>query len=61
LPVCDRFGKESYQWLRLRFPEFADEALTRDLEEKGDKIEAGELDYQLVLRELRHSRLFVQR
>jgi len=54
-------GRRVYQWLRLRFPEFADEALTRDLEEKGDKIEAGELDYQSVLRELRHSRLFAQR
>jgi reverse gyrase len=54
-------GRRVYQWLRLRFPEFADEALTRDLEEKGDKIEAGELDFQSVLRELRHSRLFAQR
>lgn len=53
-------GRKVYQWLRSRFPEFADEALTRDLEEKGDRIEMGELDYQEVLRELRRSRLFAQ-
>ncbi len=51
-------GRQVHQWLRLRFPEFADEALTRDMEEKGDKIETGELDYQSVLWELRRSRLF---
>ncbi len=51
-------GRQVYRWLRLRFPEFADEALTRDMEEKGDKIETGKLDYQSVLWELRQSRLF---
>jgi len=51
-------GRQVYRWLRLRFPEFADEALTRDMEEKGDKIETGELDYQSVLWDLRRSRLF---
>lgn len=30
------------------FPEFAHEALTIDLKGKGDKIEAGELDFHLV-------------
>lgn len=51
-------GKQVYQWLRLHFPEFADEALTRDMEEKSDKIETGELDYQSVLWDLKRSRLF---
>ncbi|MFN3420482.1 MAG: reverse gyrase [Armatimonadota bacterium] len=51
-------GRQVYQWLRLHFPEFADEALTKDMEEKGDKIETGELDYQSVLWDLKRSRLF---
>lgn len=51
-------GRQVYRWLRSRYPEFADEALTRELEEQSDRIEAGELDYQAVLRQLRHSRLF---
>ena len=51
-------GRNVYRWLRLKFPEFADEALTRDMEETGDRIEAGQLCYQTVLRDLRKSRLF---
>jgi hypothetical protein len=31
------------------------------MEAKGDRIEAGELDYQTVLWELRRSRLFADR
>lgn len=51
-------GRRVYAWLRQHYPEFADEALTRNMEAKGDRIEAGELDYQAVLRELHNSRLF---
>ncbi len=51
-------GVKVYKWLKFRFPEFADENLTKDLEEKSDKIEIGELDYQSVLWELKKSRLF---
>jgi reverse gyrase len=54
-------GRRVYAWLRRHYPEFADEALTRDMEAKGDRIEAGELDYQTVLWELRRSRLFADR
>lgn len=51
-------GRKVHQWLRSHFPEFADEALTRDLEDKSDGIEAGYIDYQAILREIRKSRLF---
>ncbi|MBC7217661.1 MAG: reverse gyrase [Candidatus Caldatribacterium sp.] len=53
-----KLGKKAHQWLRSNFPEFTDEALTRDLEEKSDGIEAGSIDYQAILWEIRRSRLF---
>ncbi len=53
-----KLGQEIYKWLRTHYPEFTDEVLTKEMEEKGDKIEKGEIDYQSVLWELRKSRLF---
>lgn len=51
-------GRKVYQWLRNQFPRFADESLTRELEEQTDLIEAGLIDYQAVLIQLRGSELF---
>ncbi|OAG27586.1 reverse gyrase [Thermodesulfatator autotrophicus] len=44
-----RLGRKVYEFLRKNYPEYTDEALTRELEEAMDLIEEGKLDYQEVL------------
>ncbi len=46
-----RLGREVYEFLRKNYPQYTDEALTRELEEAMDLIEEGKLDYQKVLAE----------
>ena len=46
-------GLSVYSYLKEYFGDYVSEEVTRQLELKMDKIEAGELDYQQVLRELR--------
>lgn len=46
-------GLSVYSYLKKYFGDYVSEEVTRQLELKMDKIEAGELDYQQVLRELR--------
>ncbi|MBC7123843.1 MAG: hypothetical protein H5T94_11520 [Pseudothermotoga sp.] len=45
-------------WLNEHYPNFASELLTRELEEKSDLIERGEMDHQELIRSLRLSELF---
>jgi len=46
-------GLSVYTYLKEHFGDYVSEEVTRQLELTMDKIEAGELDYQQVLRELR--------
>jgi reverse gyrase len=46
-------GLSVYSYLKEYFGDYVSEEVTRQLELTMDKIEAGELDYQQVLRELR--------
>ncbi len=46
-----RLGRKVYNYLRKNFSQHVDENLTRELERAMDLIEAGELDYQGVLRQ----------
>jgi len=54
-------GRKVYQWLHTHFPEFAEESFTYDLEEKIDRIEANELDYQQVLHQLSQTSLLQEK
>ncbi|MEM0078731.1 MAG: reverse gyrase [Nitrososphaerota archaeon] len=46
-------GVSVYRYLKENFGEYVSEEVTRQLEEVMDKIEAGEINYQEVLRELK--------
>ena len=48
-----RLGQRIYYYLANRFPKWTSEEFTRYIEEQMDKVEAEEVDYQLILRELR--------
>ncbi|HIQ48983.1 MAG TPA: hypothetical protein EYH58_05070 [Aquifex aeolicus] len=45
-------GRKVYEFLVEKFPYWASEELTRQLEEAMDKIESGEIDYIEVLKEV---------
>jgi reverse gyrase len=51
-------GFRVFSWLNEHYPNFASELLTRELEEKSDLIERGEMDHQQLIRSLRLSELF---
>uniref|UniRef100_A0A832I8X5 Reverse gyrase n=1 Tax=Pseudothermotoga hypogea TaxID=57487 RepID=A0A832I8X5_9THEM len=51
-------GRRVFLWLNEHYPNFASESLTRELEEKSDLIERGEMDHQELIRSLRLSELF---
>jgi reverse gyrase len=51
-------GRRVFSWLNEHYPNFASELLTRELEEKSDLIERGEMDHQQLIRSLRLSELF---
>ncbi|MGY4707003.1 reverse gyrase [Candidatus Bipolaricaulota sp. J31] len=48
-----RLGKEVHSYLAKRFPCWTGEEFTRELEAHMDAVEAGRIDYQQVLREIR--------
>lgn len=56
--LATELGRKVFEWLSKHYPTFASESLTRELEEKSDSIERGELDHQELLRSLRNSPLF---
>ena len=51
--IATKRGKVVYTYLEENFGEYVSEDVTRELEKTMDKIEAGELDYQTVLQNLR--------
>ena len=48
-----RLGREVHAYLTQRFPRWTGEEFTRELEAHMDDVEAGRIDYQQVLREIR--------
>jgi reverse gyrase len=50
--VNTSLGKKVYEFLKSKYEKYIDEKVTRDLEEKMDKIEKGELNYEDILKEI---------
>jgi reverse gyrase len=50
--VNTTLGKKVYEFLKSRYEKYITEDVTRDLEEKMDKIEKGEANYEEILNEI---------